>query len=899
MVELLKAEAESPPLSEQGAVSESSSQAQLQRQLSQLRAENQKLRKINSALMERVESGVNQQEGAYGHFEHAVFLAEQVRERTHALNCALAEVKQSNQALKQASAEAGRAHRNLQEAIESISDAFVLYGRDRRLLLANSNFLKFWQASGVEIRPGVHIDEIMALAKSKRLIERYYSDGLAASGTPLGDGKVFRMRSGSWLQVSQRDTGDGGLVVLYKDITALIENERAVRERALAHKSKVLQHTLDNLSQSVVLVNQHNQLEAWNSHFCDLTGVDSDRLRPGDAFDRVMADTEVCALTPDARACLQHEQYLSDGRILEICSHALPSGGFVNTYTDISERSRAVAALAASERRIRLITDAVPALIAFVDRELTFTFTNRAYENWYGWGREEIFGRRLDEVVPEERLQQLLPFVRQALTGQRVSFEIDEQTHDGQSRHVIKSYVPQVDPQGEVHGFYVLVQDITEQRRNADALEQSHQNLEHRVEERTAELTAVNRRLVREIDERRQVEARLIEARREAEQANYSKTKFLAAASHDLLQPMNAGRLFAASLLEHPLGEKTRGLVQSLNYSLEDVESLLAALVDISKLDAGVVKPDITAFSANRLLANLANEFQTLAGQGALRFSWVPSSASIATDSQLLARILRNFLSNALRYTPEGRVTLGCRRQAGGLLIQVWDTGIGIAEDKLGEIFQEFNRVQQNNSAKDRGLGLGLAIVDKVSRILDHPVIVRSTPGKGSCFSVLVPYGAASPEPAGAFAAAQTPLQRLCNQRLEGSRVLVIDNEQSICEAMRLLLEGWGCRVTTALSYPDLCRQLAEKEGTFDLVVVDYHLDDQRTGLEAVRRMRTELAIDAPVLMITANYSNDLKQQVRALGYQLMNKPVRPARLKTTLEHLLQKGKDSDRHPGR
>ena len=752
------------PATEQPSVEPSLSEP-LQARLDQALAENRKLKKINSALMQRVESGPARQEGAYGDFEHAVFLAEQVREQTLALNSALEEIKHSNQALKQANHEAQTAHGNLQDAIESISDAFVLYGRDRRLLLANSKFKQFWQASGIDIRPGVHYEEIMALAKKTRMIERYYGagSGLGTETVPLGDGKVFRLRSGGWLQVSQRKTGDGGLVVLYKDITTLIENERALRERALANKSRVLQHTLDNLSQSVVLVNAFNQLETWNQRFCELIGCTTTTLKQGDSYTQLLALSEVVDLNPcsrdaEGKPCLRLEQKLSDGRILEICSHALPSGEFVNTYTDITERSR-----------------------------------------------------------------------------------------------------------------------------SAEALSQAYQHMEQRVAERTAELTQVNQQLLQEIDERRLIGNRLLQATKEAEQANLSKTKFLAAASHDLLQPMNAARLFSASLLEHPLQDKARSLVQSLNYSLEDVESLLAALVDISKLDAGVVKPDITAFSADHLLGNLANEFQTLADQSQLSFHWRPSTALISTDSQLLARILRNFLSNALRYTREGRIVLGCRRRKEGVSIQVWDTGIGIAADKQEEIFQEFNRVQHDNSGRDKGLGLGLAIVDKMSGILRHPVSVHSTLGVGSCFSVLVPYAELDP--------LQPRTASVCgparsSQQLQGRRILVLDNERSICEAMQLLLEGWGCEVLTARSYTDIVAQSGQLGG-LDLIIADYHLDNHQTGLEAVQRMATELAISAPVLMITANYSHDLKQQIRALGYQLMNKPVRPAKLKAVMQHLV------------
>ncbi|MFT5719936.1 MAG: signal transduction histidine kinase [Motiliproteus sp.] len=746
-------------------------QPSLEQQLDQARAENIKLGKINRALMQRVESGPGQHAGAYGNFEHAVFLAEQVREQTLALNAALEDIKHSNQALKQANSEAQTAHGNLQDAIESISDAFVLYDKDRRLLLANSKFKQFWQASGVEIRPGVLYEEIMGLAKKGRLIERHYGSGagFGSHAASLGDSKVFRMRGGGWVQVSQRKTGDGGLVVLYKDITALIENERALRERALANKSRVLQHTLDNLSQSVVLVNADNQLETWNQRFCELIGRSAATLKQGDSFTLLMAGSQVSDLNPcsrdsEGRPCLRLEQRLRDGRILEICSHPLPSGEFVNTYTDITERSRSAAALT-----------------------------------------------------------------------------------------------------------------------------QAYQQLESRVEARTAELTQVNQQLLLEIDERRLIGNRLLEATKEAEQANQSKTRFLAAASHDLLQPMNAARLFSASLLEHPLQDRSRALVQSLNYSLEDVESLLAALVDISKLDAGVIKPDITAFSADQLLGHLANEFQTLAAQSRLAFNWIPSSAVIATDSQLLARILRNFLSNALRYTTEGRVVLGCRRTAQGVSIQVWDTGIGIAADKQQEIFEEFNRVQHDNSGRDKGLGLGLAIVDKMSGILGHRISVQSQPGVGSCFSVLVPYGEQDLRQQQAGSAEAGRDQPPAEVQLWGRRVLVLDNERSICQAMQLLLEGWGCEVLTAVSYEAIVA-LSDALAGLDLIVADYHLDKQQTGLDAVQRMAAELGIRAPVLMITANYSNDLKQQIRALGYQLMNKPVRPAKLKAVMHHLLSRG---------
>lgn len=286
-----------------------------------------------------------------------------------------------------------------------------------------------------------------------------------------------------------------------------------------------------------------------------------------------------------------------------------------------------------------------------------------------------------------------------------------------------RSYVPNRQADGRVAGLFVLIRDITERRRTAEALHQAYQNLEQRVRERTAELTTLNDQFKREIHERSQVEARLREAKREAEQANLSKTKFLAAVSHDLLQPLNAARLFTSALQERGSAARdNEALVNNISHSLEDVENLLGTLVDISKLDAGVITPDIAPFELGELLGNLAAEYRQVAASEGLRLDFVACGALVRSDQQLLARILRNLLSNAIRYTPRGRVLLGCRRHRQRLSIEVWDTGVGIAADKLGEIFQEFKRGESQRCHQDRGLGLGLAIVDKIARMLGHRV---------------------------------------------------------------------------------------------------------------------------------------------------------------------------------
>jgi signal transduction histidine kinase len=463
-----------------------------------------------------------------------------------------------------------------------------------------------------------------------------------------------------------------------------------------------------------------------------------------------------------------------------------------------------------------------------------------------------------------------------------VTFEFAETNINNQERYMLRSYVPNRLASGEVVGIFVLIRDITERRRTAEALHQAYQNLELRVRERTTELTTLNTQLRSEIDERRRVESRLREAKLEAERANLSKTKFLAAVSHDLLQPLNAARLFTGALLERREPQANEVLVRNVSNSLEDVENLLGTLVDISKLDAGVITADIAPFALSELLENLAAEYTQVARSEGLELHFVACSALVRSDIQLLARILRNLLSNAIRYTYSGRVVLGCRRQHQRLSIEVWDSGMGIAEDRLEEIFQEFKRGDVQRPHQDRGLGLGLAIVEKIAGILGHRIHVRSWPGRGSVFCVEVPLSATAPKALPSLVISEPMLERL-----RGARVWVLDNDAAICAGMRTLLEGWGCRVVTALSEQDLARQVDNYHAEADLLIADYHLDDEQNGVDAVARINARRACAIPAMMITANYSNELKQQIRELGHTLMHKPVRPMKLKTAMSHLL------------
>ncbi|WP_191625004.1 hybrid sensor histidine kinase/response regulator NahK/ErcS' [Pseudomonas fluorescens] len=852
--------------------------AELQAELARLRLENHKLQRINGALIERVESGGTRGNDPYAAFQHSVVLAEQVRERTDALNQAMAELKAGNHLLSEARLRAETAHQHLIDAIESISDAFVLFDAEQRIVLFNSRFKAFWSNSRVRINAGMRLTEVKRLMLNNALFTeepRGHAD----------ENLLYRLQNGRWLQVSERPTQEGGRVILFTDITDVKLSETMRREQAVAQKSHLLQRAVDNLSQGVAMVSAEGILELWNRRFLELSGLAPVAAhRP---FAEVIADSELNLLTPasrdgNGRPVRECEQRLYDGRVLEIRTHPLPTGGFVNTFTDITERYQHAEALSESEHWIRLITDHVPALIAYLNADLVYEFTNKVYEEWYCWPRGVMLGQSLREVHSEQHYQRLESYVARALAGESVTFEFAETNVNNQERYMLRSYVPNRLASGEVVGIFVLIRDITERRRTAEALHQAYQNLELRVRERTAELTTLNDQLLREIDERRLVESRLREAKQEAEQANLSKTKFLAAVSHDLLQPLNAARLFTSALLERREPMSSEILVRNVSNSLEDVENLLGTLVDISKLDAGVIKADIAPFALSELLDTLAAEYTQVARSEGLQLHFIGCSALVRSDIQLLARILRNLLSNAIRYTYSGRVVLGCRRHHQCLTIEVWDSGMGIAEHRLEEIFQEFKRGDVQRPDQDRGLGLGLAIVEKIAGILGHRIHVRSWPGRGSMFSVEVPLSATAPKPQLALQMSEPMLERL-----RGARIWVLDNDATICAGMRTLLEGWGCRVVTALSEEDLARQVDNDHAEVDLLIADYHLDNDCNGVDAVARINARRASPIPAMMITANYSNELKQQIRELGHTLMHKPVRPMKLKTAMSHLL------------
>ncbi|WP_394212185.1 NahK/ErcS family hybrid sensor histidine kinase/response regulator [Enterovibrio calviensis] len=858
----------------------SDKQQTLEQQLAALKAENARQKKMIDALVRRVEQGGGgAQLDAWGAFQHSVVLADQVREKTDELNHALQSIESANRQLSQAKSQAEQAHQRFIDAIESISDGFALYDPNRELVYSNSHFQRYWRDNAISLNtPALTPEKIRQLAEEHGLIVREVDEN--------HNGHTIKLHDNRWLQIKERETSDGGMVMLYSDITQLKLAETARFEAAMAEKSRVLQNMVDNLSQGVLMVSKQGGIEVFNQRFLAMTGFTQTQLNG--AHIEALTAASPMTLWRIGRGGMHppegiRVQTLPDGRVIEVRSHAMEDDGYVNTYTDITQRYLDAKELRETEQWLRLITDNVPALIAYVGDDLRYQFTNRAYDQWYGFPSGELLGQHISISRSQSKFAALKPYVDRALSGESVVFEIEEYNASGEARYVVKSYVPNQSSNGTITGLFVLNWDITERRQSAQQLELAYQTLEVRVQERTAQLQELNTQLQDEVEERRVIQERLLETKKEAERANLSKTKFLAAISHDLLQPLNAAQLYLGSLLSHRMSPSARKLVNSLTHSLDDVESLITTLVEISKLDAGVVRADKQSFPVSDLLDNIAHDFAHAAEGSRVEVRYVPSSACVYSDSQLLARILRNLMTNALRYTSSGKILLGSRRCRDGLRIEVLDTGVGIPEDKKKEIFQEFKRLTSDHDHLHTQLGLGLAIVDKISSVLGHTVTVDSIPGVGSRFSVLVPYGAAetqSPRNIEALVADGVVA-------LQGARVWVVDNDPNICSAMEELLQRWGCEVTTAGSLQALQISCDTVQSPVELLIADYHLDNQLTGLALAKSINAQRLQPVPTVIVTANRSEELQHHARDCGYLVLHKPISPMRLKMTMVHLL------------
>jgi len=371
---------------------------------------------------------------------------------------------------------------------------------------------------------------------------------------------------------------------------------------------------------------------------------------------------------------------------------------------------------------------------------------------------------------------------------------------------------------------------------------------------------------------------------RELGEANRAKSHFFAAASHDLRQPLHALGLLVDRLLGRVKAVERSRVVKQIHAAVSAMDELFNELLDISKLDAGVLTPTISDFPIAHLFKRTESTFAATARKKGLSFRIVSNSAWVRSDSILLERILLNLVSNAVRYTISGGVVVGCRRRGRQLRIEVWDSGPGIPKDQHQNIFAEFHQLGGPQHERRSGLGLGLAIVDRLCRLLDHQIELTSTLGSGSRFSIIVPLVAAQALIAEPEASVHAVLGSL-----SGKLVVVIDDDSLVLDSTGALLRSWGCDVVTAASAREAMAWLSEHDRTPDLIISDYRLSDGQNGIEAIEKLREAFNLLIPAFLISGDTAPKLLQDARASGYHLLHKPVRPRALRAMMGQLLRK----------
>lgn len=719
-----------------------------------LERQNEKLRKVVTTLMRRVEQDTDSSGVAYAQFQRAVMLEDEVRARTRDLERALDLLNDSNAKLAIANQETEAARADLANAIETVQEGFALFNADEVMVMCNSRFGMHMGDIRDRLRPGLRFREYVRIVARSRFLS------LPPSETPEQwesrrmerhkDSSVIfnvRLTGKRWIQVSEHRTPSGGTVILQTDVSDIVRMERQERERLIDDQARLIRATLEHLKQGVCIFDSFGRLVGWNHRVPELLSVQVKRFHLGSTF---------AAMSTHIRTAYT----LSDGITLD-------------------------------------------QIIAWADG-------------------------RIDRAP--------------------LSFEMQR------GMDMVLAVFMQEMPD---KGFVISFTDITAERMAIRAMTETKESLENRVFERTLELE---------------------DALSEAERANASKSRFVAAASHDLLQPLSAAKLYLASLENECQAElEPRRMLQKASSALQSVENILGALLDISKLDSGLANTHISTVDLGTLLRQLEVEARPQAAAKGLDFRVVHTHARVSTDATYLQRILQNLISNAVRYTAQGKVLVGLRHLPGKVRVEVWDTGPGIPEDEQDTIFGEFQRLNATASAAD-GMGLGLAIVDRACALLQHPLHLRSEVGRGTVFSVELPRAKAQPIPV------HSPVFR-SSQALNdftNLAVLLVENDDELRNALTITMEQWGVDVLTCKSCQEALDLLAEIEMTPDIIVADYQLDDGLDGLDAIRRLRGVCG-NIPACIISANRSTELVQDCARASLPLIYKPIEPAHLRDFL----------------
>jgi signal transduction histidine kinase/ActR/RegA family two-component response regulator len=683
-------------------------------------------------------------------------------------------------------------------------------------------------------------------------------------------------------QVRQRTADLEHALDLLNDSNARLAEANRAAETARSD----LSNAIETIQEGFALFNADEELVMCNSrfgmHMIDL----QDALRPGLRFreyvERVSASRFLALpdnMTPDEwaeRRLKQHEDNhvmfnvrMVRDRWVQISEHRTRDGGTVILQTDVTdimrlEREERDKLLDGQARMIRATLDHLNQGVCIFDRDGRLMGWNKRVSTLLaipvtGFRLGTRFGTILENLQNEITFtggtsrEELGTWVAQATMRKPISFEV--RRRDGLILDVFAQDMPD-------HGFVISFTDVTAEREATRTLFQVNELLEQRVMERTLELE---------------------DALGAAERANASKSRFVAAASHDLLQPLSAAKLYVSAIDGPDAPEPMREIAFKAQRALTSVEGIIDALLDISKLEAGMAAIDMQSISLNSIFDAVRDEFTPIAAQKGLRFKLMPCNVMVESDPGYLRRILANLISNAIRYTDEGQVLVGARRNGGSVRLEVWDTGPGISEEDQDIIFQEFQRLNAKASASE-GLGLGLAIVERACARLGHPMGLWSVVGKGSGFFVNV----------GLSSQPGLQLERVGTHgapaRLDGGGmiVLLVENDLEMRRAMTLLLEKWDISVLDVHDAEEAMSLLDEIEIAPDAVLVDYQLDDGESGLDLIEQVHGRHG-RMPTRLISANRSPELRSACVTRGIELLNKPIDPRKLEAFLTEALER----------
>lgn len=664
------------------------------------------------------------------------------------------------------------------------------------------------------------------------------------------------------------------------DKLRIVNSRLAHAERDAVRARNSLTDALEAMREGFALFDAGDQLTMWNSRFCAGLPDLRSRIGPGLRFrDYVRLVSESPYLNvPKGSARAQwvaqrlesHQRRnvnftvpLVEDQWIQVSEQRMPSGGTAVTQTDVtamvrSERDERTKLLDEQAQMVRATLDHIDQGVVIFDAKARLAGWNRRLRELLAPPMEVLaigtpFVTLLNDLTRRHQLGR--DDIRRAVLDwaggppQRAPLGIEVTQDDGMVLHLSAQAMPD-------RGFVISFTDLTKERRALAALHGLNETLEARVASRTLELEA---------------------ARDAAERANTSKSRFVASASHDLLQPLNAAKLFLASLAATPLDPAQARLADRVRSAFGSVEQILGALLDISRLDIGAARAKVEPIALGPLLDRLHEEFAPTAQARGLRLQVMPCRAVVQSDPVYLKRIVQNLLSNALRYTQSGRVLVGARRQAGHIRLEVWDTGPGIPPDKQTEIFQEFTRLDPTAEA---GMGLGLAIVEQACALLGHPLTLQSRVGRGTVFRVTVPLA-----PQSALAPAPLALTDAPRGPLDDLLVLVVENDATVRAGMMQVLEQWGTSPVEAATLPEAEGLIADLGVAPDVILADYQLDDGENGIDLVTRLRARHG-PIPAILITANHSADLAEQAAQAGLLVLTKPLALRRLKRVLQNL-------------